>query len=83
MWNSPGQPVTQSEIRDEHLRVLRRAVDNFEDGFNLREVYAALDFLQARCLRPGGFTMFRAALLRNDLPLIIRALETIRKHLGA
>lgn len=83
MWNCPDKPVPETDIRQEHLRVLQKAVlDAAEFDPRTSEVYAALDYLQGRSLRRWGFIVFREGLEKNTVGALRRGLELIVQHLG-
>ena len=84
MWNSPDNPVPQSDIRAEYLRVLKEAVKDAQD-FDVRSgsVYDALDYLQERSTRTWSFTLFREGLECWDVQAMHKGLALIRQHLGA
>ncbi len=83
MWKSPDNPVPQSGICEEHLRILEEAVREAGD-YDVRSaaVYEALDYLQERSARSWGFTLFREGLECWDVPAMYKGLALIKQHLG-
>jgi len=80
MWNAPNHPIPESQIRAEHLRVLRSAIHLDEP--NTSQVLEALQYLEARSLRTGGFSAFRRWLAHGGDDRFHDAMNAINRHLG-
>lgn len=75
--------IPESSIEQEHLRILRKAVlDAGEFDPRTGEVYAALDYLQAKSLHRWGFTVFKEGLEKNTPGALRHGLRLIHQHLG-
>ncbi len=85
MWNAPGTDIPTAQIIAEHIRVLETALvsasDENDDPRN-SELYAALEYLESKTLRTGGFRLFRSGLDRGSLADMKSGLILIKKHLG-
>lgn len=75
--------IPESSTKTEHLRILWKAVQDAEE-FDPRtsEVYAALDYLQAKSLHTWGFTVFKEGLEKNTPGALRQGLKLIHQHLG-
>jgi hypothetical protein len=80
MWNCPDKPIPEGHIRQACFQTLEDAI--YLDQPNTPEVRAALEYLEFKSLRPGGFTLYRAWLKNGGEQRFHQAIATIKKHLG-
>lgn len=80
MWSAPNQPIPEHHIREEHLRVLREAIE-LEDP-STEEVFAALHYLERKLVRKGGFINYRRWLAGAGESYYYAGLSAIQRTFG-
>lgn len=80
MWSTTPNTTPESDIRNEHLRVLHEfAISDNEPG---KDVAEALDYLENVTHRYGGIRMCREGLKAGNREMCAKGLRTIRRNLG-
>ena len=84
MYWSKSQPIPKEYIDEEHWRVIRDAVIDCEQDFDVRskKLYAALDYFKQQSTSTWGFTLFYQGLEDWDPNKLREGYRLIRKHLG-
>lgn len=78
MWNAPPNTIPESQIRREHLRVLKDAIGS--EAPNTPEVFEALAYLEAVAIRFGGFRSYRRWLSGEGIAHYYVAMAAIEKQ---
>ena len=78
MWNSPKNVTPEYQIRDEHIRILKVALeDSYEyDISDRKDVLKALDYLED--VAPWGVSRFRRGLRNGERMKLIEGIVMIR-----
>ncbi len=83
MWNATPNAIPESDIRNDHLRALQAAIDDFDEySCGRGEVFKALNYFTARCDNKVGVALFLKGMRDNNERDLIDGLSFIKRQFG-